>query len=241
MNDHHDEAPLDPVERELAERLARGDDADERAGDSEELRAAAAWVPRLDALLRDAEGAGAQDPTAAPDPLAVRDAVLARIGAGSVAALALPARAARTARPALPWWRTAAPVALAAGLAGLFLWQEFRGEDPVPEAPSPAMEMRSETSPGTAGRDEDHVRSEEKAALPMQSLQSAPLARRTIALAPPHIEAESLVTVLLRDDLDPEALDRVRMRLTVLSRAVADTAFAARIERILADRAPGPR
>ena len=245
MNDPQDDAPLDPHERELAERLARGDDATPRDDDDPLLRDAASWVARLDPLLTEHEQSRAAALERAPDPLAVRDAVLAKIAAQSTAPIA-PARRARSVVP-LPWWRTAAPLAVAASLAALFLWQERRGEDLVPAAP---LSERTELDADRGLRLEEDAARKQGAMPPSamgselvrdQSAQSAPMARRMAAIPTAPAEAESLLAQLDRGELDRDASMRAGSRLLELRAALVDTALVARIDRAWARLVPPPR
>ena len=253
MSDSFDPTPRDPLERELAERLTRGDDAATQASDPDELKAAAAWLEELDALLlRTEQRIDAAAEEIEPDPDAVRAAVVARLTHRAPPASRV-RRAQRPVAPALPWWRTAAPVAVAASLAGLFLWQTMRGEDPMPPT-SPLPPTTELVAPGSARSAAERAPSatdldehgsfgkvEERRAELGQDLTDAPaLGRRMAASLDPESVAESLLVALERGTLDERAGATAREQLIVMRPSIADSALATRIDEFL-EAPPTPR
>ena len=198
-------------EREWSRRLGDGDDA-----------------ARVDALVRaaaeraDTQRSDQDRVVAERDRLAVMDRIATR------ATDHAPRRAAVRRDPRLPWWRIAAPIAVAAGLAGLFLLREVEppslDEAVSPTAPVPSAIQVAEPK-SLAAPEGDHLAREVEEAPPMAArvtlvdpvaFRSEAALRRLGTPDEPHELApatrDSLIEALreLRPDIeDPELARRV--------------------------------
>ena len=157
---------------------------------------------RIDELVRAADRRAVErtepdDVTAARD----REAVLERI-----------ARPGKPEDRPMPWWRVVAPVAIAAGLAGLFLMRD--ATTPGPTAPSEPVARSEEVTAKEASP--DPARRSETAELLRERVAGRPVPAPTV---PAEGSADAPSTAALRVADGPESA-----RVTVVDPAARETA-----------------
>ena len=227
----HPRREREEAEKELASRLERGEDRVPREEDAPLLRDATAWSDRIDELVA---GERNEEPgaTGGLDSGTVRERVLERIAPERDRERAAPPSGGRSPAPSTPWWRRVAPVAVAAGLAGLFLWREIGSPpgEPDPEPPARrSVEVDAEASKSAPLLQEDAAPAAESPAARLRALTVGP---------PLDVEAESLLVRIDRLQADSRARGAALDRLAAIRNAVADSTLVARIDSTLSE---GPR